>query len=266
MRGIRAFCKPQLLPKLLESLLLDDLPPDVVPVVTEHQHTVDADTVGATEVPPGGRKPAAAVPLSADAARVPLARILLHIVGELSLQWHIAGDLDACASERAPHDWYVMLPVSQREQPVYTLMALSRYRDALIQSCGSKRLVMYQPLIPQILTASYHCILLPPRTFDVHAPVTRDVFYAVALLLQLHTHCATSWRRLASFHPRLDAQATFAKLFADIGRIRTMPRLMSCSRTGCRLHLLSAMFKPCGQICELKPSPVLQSSRLTLPS
>ena len=192
--------------------------------MTEHQHTMDADTVGATGAPPGGGKPAATVPFSADAARVPLARVLLYIVGELPLRWHTAGDLDACAGERAPHDWCVMLPVSQRVQPgVYTLMALSRYRDALIQSYGPERPVVYQPLIPQILTASYHCILLPPRAFDAHPPVTRDVFYAVALLLQLRTH----YPELVMQHrgagsllltPRLDAQATFAKLFADIGR------------------------------------------------
>ena len=102
-------------------------------------------------------------------------------------------------------------------------MALSRYRDALIQSCGPERPVVYQPLIPQILTASYHCILLPPRAFDAHPPVTWDVFYAVALLLQLRTH----YPELVMQHrgtgsllltPTLDAQATFAKLFADIGR------------------------------------------------
>ena len=90
--GIRALRRPylpQMLPKLLQSLLLDDLPPSVLPVVTEHQHTMDADTVGATGAPPGGGKPAATVPLSADAARVPL------------------GDLDASAGERAPHDWCV---------------------------------------------------------------------------------------------------------------------------------------------------------------
>ena len=156
------------------------------------------------------------MPLSADAARVPLARVLLHVVGELPLRWHTAADLDACAGERAPHDWCVML-VSQRVQPgVYT-------RDALIQSCGPERPSVYQPLIPQILTACYHSILLPPRAFDVHPPVTRDVFYAVALFLQLRTHypeLVLQHRGAGSLllTPRLDAQATFAKLFADIGR------------------------------------------------
>ena len=80
----------------------------------------------------------------------------------------------------------VMLPVSQQVQlGVYMLMAVSR---TLIQSCGSERLLVNQPLIPQILTASYHCILLPPRAFNAHLPVTRDVFYAVALFLQLRAH------------------------------------------------------------------------------
>ena len=159
--------------------------------------------------------------LSADAARVLLVRVLLYIVGELSLRWHIAGDLDACSDERAPHDWCVMLPVSQRVQPgVYMLIALSRYRDALIQSCGSGRLLVYQPPIPQILTASYHCILLP-RAFDVHPPVTSNVFYVVALLLQLRTHyleLVMQHSRLASSHPKTGCVSHLAKLFADIGR------------------------------------------------
>ena len=81
-----------------------------------------------------------------------------------------------------------MLPLSQRVQPgVYNLMALSRYRDALVQHCGPERPLVYQPLIPKILTACYHIVLLPPRVFDAHPPVTRDVYYAVALLLQLRT-------------------------------------------------------------------------------
>ena len=70
--------------------------------------------------------------LSAESARLLLAIALLQVTGDVLLQWHTAGDLDACASDRAPHDWSIMLPVSQRVQPgVYTLMALSRYRDAL---------------------------------------------------------------------------------------------------------------------------------------
>ena len=42
--------------------------------------------------------------------------------------------IDACAGTKAPHDWCIMLPLSQRVQPgVYTLMAMSRYRDALVR-------------------------------------------------------------------------------------------------------------------------------------
>ena len=85
------------------------------------------------------------------------------------------------------------------------------------------RPLVYQPLIPQILTACYHCILLPPRAFDAHPPVTRDVFYAVALFLQLRAQYPELVRQHRGagsllLTPRLDAQATFAKLFADIGR------------------------------------------------
>ena len=209
---------------LLQSLLLDDLPPEMATLLPERTHAEEAGTVGATEALPGGRKPAATVPLSADAARVPLARTLLHVVGEVPRRWHTAGDLDACGGERAPHNWCVMLPVSRRVQlGVYTMMALSRYRDTLLQNCSPERLLVYQPLIPQILTACYHCILLPPRAFNAHLPVTRDVFYAVALFLQLRAHYPELVRQHRGagsllLTPRLDAQATFAKLFADIGR------------------------------------------------
>ena len=58
------------------------------------------------------------------------------------------------------------VPVSQRVQfGVYTLMALSRYRDALVQWEGSERPLVYQPLVPRVLTACYLVVLLPTRDF-----------------------------------------------------------------------------------------------------
>ena len=82
-----------------------------------------------------GGKPSTDALLSAKSARPPLALALLQVTGDVLLRWHTAGDLDACAGERAPHNWCIMLPLSQRVQPgVYTLMALSRYRDALSSS------------------------------------------------------------------------------------------------------------------------------------
>ena len=53
--------------------------------------------------------------MSAEFARLLLAITLLQ-VSELLLRWHTAS-LDACAGERAPHDWSIMLSVSQRVQP-----------------------------------------------------------------------------------------------------------------------------------------------------
>ena len=116
-----------------------------------------------------------------------------------------------------------MLPVSQRVQPgVYTLMALSRYRDALVQWDGPERPLVYQPLVPRILTACYQVVLLPPRDFGELPPVARDIYYAVALFLQVraeHPDLIEKHRGPGSLllRPRLDTQATFAKLFADIG-------------------------------------------------
>ena len=132
---------------LLQTLLLDDLPLHNEEVSSDDPLTAEDEAPTAVEAPPVGSKPAAEESLSANAARMPLARALLHVVGELPLRWH-TGDLDACAGERAPHDWCVMLPVSQTVQPgVYTLMALSRYRDALVQRSGPRRPLVYQPLI-----------------------------------------------------------------------------------------------------------------------
>ena len=71
-------------------------------------------------------------PASADSADIQHA--LLHAVTADGLRWHRAEGIDACAGVAAPHDWCIMLPLSQRVQPgVYTLMALSRYRDALVR-------------------------------------------------------------------------------------------------------------------------------------
>ena len=159
----------------------------------------------------------------AESARLPLALALLQVTGDVPLRWHTAGDLDACAGERAPHNWSIMLPVSQRVQPgVYTIMALSQYRDALVQQVGPERPLVYQPLVPQILTACYQVVLLPPRDFGEWPPVARDVYYAVALFLQVraaHPDLIQKHRGAGSLllTPRLDTQATFAKLFADIG-------------------------------------------------
>ena len=138
--------------------------------------------------------------------------LTITLITIFPLRWHTAGDLDACAGERAP----------QRVQPgVYTLMALSRYRDALVQQ-GPERPLVYQPLVPQILTACYQVVLLPPCDFGEWPPVARDVYYAVALFLQVraaHPDLIQKHRGAGSLllTPRLDTQATFAKLFADIG-------------------------------------------------
>ena len=223
IRAPRKPCLPQAIPSLIQSLLQDDLPQTRCPDphdVSMAEHARDADVEGA---PPIGGKPSTDALLSAESARLPLALALLQVTGDVPLRWHTAGDFDACAGERAPRNWCIMLPVSQRVQPgVYTLMALSRYRDALVQQVGPERPLVYQPLVPQILTACYQVVLLPPRDFGAWPPVARDVYYAVALFL----HVRTAHPDLIQKHrgagsllltPRLDTQATFAKLFADIG-------------------------------------------------
>ena len=97
-----------------------------------------------------------------------------------------------------------------------TLMALSRYRDAFLRHCPPERPVVYQdPLISEVLT--FYCLLVPHRA-PTHAgclpsngPVPSD---AVCFPRDLWPP-TRAWSLLLT--PRLDAQTTFAKLFADIG-------------------------------------------------
>ena len=101
---------------------------------------------------------------------------LLHVVDDTPLRWHTAGDIDACAGERAPHEWCVMLPL-------YTLMALGRYRNALVRQCCPERPSSISHLSR---TSSLPVITwcFPAKGLDAHPPVTRDVFYALSLFLQ----------------------------------------------------------------------------------
>ena len=88
---------------------------------------------------------------------------------------------------------------------------------------GSERPLVNQPLVPHILTACRQVVLLPPRDFGEWPPVAaRDIYDAVTLFLQVratHPDLILKHRGAGSLllTPRLDTQATFAKLFADIG-------------------------------------------------
>ena len=113
--------------------------------------------------------------------------------------------------------------LSQRVQPgVYTLMALSRYRDALVRHAPPAAPWVYPPLIPEALTSCFDVLVLPPRPFRTEKPLTQDAFHLVSLFLQ--KRCA--YPELCENHdgpgallltPRLDAQTSFAKLPADLG-------------------------------------------------
>ena len=80
-----------------------------------------------------------------------------------------------------------------------------------------------EPCLP---TSASHCcyqvVLLPLRVFDELPPVARDVYCAVTLFLQVRTaHPDLIQKHRGPGSPlltlRRDTQATFAKLFADIG-------------------------------------------------
>ena len=222
IRAPRTPYLPQALPKLIQSLLVDPLH---TPVAVPSAEIPDPGLPSAHDggALPCGSQPSHAELLSADAARQPLAHALMAVISGMPLRWHTAGDPDACAGETPPHNWSVMLPVSKRVQAgVYALMAVSRYRDALVLKPTLGRTLVYQPLVPKALTASFQVILVPPRSFHALPPVARDVYFAVALFLQqrmLYPELIQDHRGPGSLllTPRLDSQAIFAKLIADIG-------------------------------------------------
>ena len=99
--------------------------------------------VEAAEVLPVGGKPAAEELLSADAARMPLTRALLHIV---ALRWCTAGDLDACARERASmYDMPRLMRCFPPRTPV-----IPQHVKPCAPTCERKRSHMLQGL-PSIL-------------------------------------------------------------------------------------------------------------------
>ena len=116
-----------------------------------------------------------------------------------------------------------MLPVSRRVQPVvYTVMAISRYRDALLSLKPRNAPRVYPALLGDINTNAYDILLLPPRRFREDKPRPEDAYYAAALFL----HARHLFPEIVAGHrgrgsllltPRLDAQNLFARIFADIG-------------------------------------------------
>ena len=119
---------PQELPRLVQDLLIDDLPP--LPELLLPPSDTSQRSEGGL---PSGGPPSGPSSQPVSAERPGICHALMHAVTD-DLRWHRAESIDACAGVTAPHNWRIMLPLSQRVQPgVYTLMALSRYRDAL---CG----------------------------------------------------------------------------------------------------------------------------------
>ena len=116
------------------------------------------------------------------AASVPHARkhlwhSLCHVLFAPDLRWITALDIDACAGVTPPHNWAIMLPVSRRVQPdVYTLMAISRYRDALLSLKLRAAPQVYPALPVDITTNTYDILLLPPRAFRTDKPRPEDAY------------------------------------------------------------------------------------------
>ena len=155
-------------------LLIDDLPPR--PESLAPQPGTSLGSEGAPSDPDSQ-------PVSAE--RSGIHHALMHAVTADGLRWHRAEGIDACAGVTAPHDWCIMLPLSQRVQPgVYTLMALSRYRDALVRHAPPAEPRVYPPLILEILASCFDVLILPPRPFRSEKPLTQDAFHLVSLFLQ----------------------------------------------------------------------------------
>ena len=147
IRSMRCPCLRQALSELIQSLLIDGLPPEPARLC----HSPAWCAAGPAGDPPRGGKPAHEALWAPTAARATIAHALLHVVDDEPLRWHVANDIDACAGVRVPHDWCIMLPLSQRVQAgVYTLTALSRYRETFVRQCPPER--------PLVLPATACCI------------------------------------------------------------------------------------------------------------
>ena len=180
-------------------------------------------------MPPGSDQsprsdaPEDALNAPASFAKERLLHCLCHVLFAPDLRWVTALDIDACAGVTPPHDWAIMLPVSRRVQPeVYTLMAISRYRDALLSLKPRNAPRVYPALPVDINTNAYDILLLPPRAFRTDKPRPEDAYYGAALFL----HAMHLFPEIVAGHrgrgsllltPRLDAQNLFARMFADIG-------------------------------------------------
>ena len=162
------------MPHLVRTLLIDDLPPRPP---SESQEPEGGLSIDGPPSGPEGR--------TATADRSDIQHALWHTVTDADLRWHRAEDIDACAGVTAPHNWCIVLPLSQRVQPgVYTLMAMSRYRDALVRHAPPAEPRVYQPLVPELLTSCFDVLILPPRPFRTEKPLTQDAFQVVSVFLQ----------------------------------------------------------------------------------
>ena len=181
IRAPRKLCLPQAISALIQSLLQDDLLHTCCPAsrndaMAEHdceadvgralpsggkpstdalmaEQCDDADVDGA---PPSGGKP------STDAlARLLLAIAVLQITRDVPHDGTLLATLTpVLVNMRRTIEASCFLYLKECSPEVYTPMALSRYRDAFVQRVGSKCSLVYQPLVPHILTACYQVVLL----------------------------------------------------------------------------------------------------------
>ena len=180
IRSARQPFLPQELPRLVQMLLIDDLPPQPELLVPLSDNSLGSEGGLPSGGPPSGPS---SQPVSAE--RSGIHHTLMHAVTADDLRWHRAKGIDACAGATAPQNWCIMLPLSQRVQPgVYTLMALSRYRDVLVRRAPPAEPWVHPPLIPEVLTSCFDVLVLPARPFRTAKPLTQDAFHMVSLFLQ----------------------------------------------------------------------------------
>ena len=155
------------------------------------------------------------------------------------------------------------------------MLALSRYRQALLLTSPPSSPSTYPPLIPSVLTTCFEVVFCPARRFREQSPCSSDVFHVLAIFLQLlrlfpailRGHDGPGSLLLT---PRLDVKITLAKLIADIGTSHDddAPTVDELQGVGplLPLPLPVAMLLPCEIICEQKRSLTQQASRHTLAS
>ena len=174
---------------------------------------------------PTGGPPTGPDAWTATADRSDIQHALLHVVTDADLRWHRAEDIDACAwRQDAAQLVHHAAAVSTRPPGVYTLMAMSRCRDALVRHVPPAEPCAYPPLVPDILTSCFN--VLHREAPDTRClPSCLSSFRSVARILNSATNTMAPLLMQTSARRR-----TCAKLTLPLCSLRARRRLLVAAK------------------------------------